>query len=327
MAERSAISTVAQIGVETTSGTAVAADKLLAALMIAPSIKSEVDEIGPQGYIFDTALALNREWCEADLSGYPTYEELTYLLSSLILATTSSASGTTGHKWTFAPTSTGGDTVKTYTVESGSASRAGKFAYGLVDSLTLKWGRSGGVDLKGKMIGQRYTDGITMTASPTAVALTPITPGEIDIYLDTTYGGLGGTKLTKVRQAEWTFDGRWSPAWYLNTASTSFGGHTEIKPKSSLKIKATADSTSMGWLTNLRAGDTLFARIQGTGPQIGAGPAVNSLKADMALQVHNVGKFEDDGGLYAIEWDFGVVHNAGWGKALSIELINSLSTL
>lgn len=327
MAERSAISTVSQIGVETTSGTAVAANKLLTSLVVEPTIETEFDEIAPQGYIFNTANSLNREWSAASYKGYPTYEELTYVLSGLVLATTPSVTGTTGQKWTFAPTSTGGDTVKTFTIESGSASRAGKFAYGMFNSMSLKWGRSSTPEVSGDIFGQRYSDGITLTATPTALGPTPITPGSINIYLDTTSGGLGGTQLTKVREAELTLDGRWSPVWYLNTTNTSFGGHAETKPKGTLKIKAAADSTSMAWLTTLRAGTTLFARVQATGPQIGAGPATCSLKADMAVQVLDVGKFEDDDGLYAIEWTFGIVHDATWTKALTIELINSLSAL
>jgi len=40
-----------------------------------------------------------------------------------------------------------------------------------------------------------------------------------------------------------------------------------------------------------------------------------------------VGKFADEDGLYAIEWTFSVVHNATWGKAMSIEVINSIASL
>lgn len=327
MAERSAVSTVSQIGVETTSGTAVAANKLLTSLMVEPTIETEVDDIAPQGYIFSTALALNREWSAAKYSGYPSYEELTYVLAGLVLSTTPSVSGTTGQKWTFAPTSTGGDTVKTYTIESGSAARAGKFAYSMFNSLNLKWGRTSEPSLSGNIFAQRYSDGITLTSTPTALGPTPITPGSINLYLDTTSAGLGGTQLTKVREAELTLDGRWAPVWYLNSSNTSFAGHAEKKPTGTLKVLAAADSTAMGWLTTLRAGSTLFGRIQATGPQIGAGPAVNSLKADLALQVLKVGEFKDDDGLFAIEWTFGIVHDATWGKALTIELINSLSAL
>src|SRR6476469_9047878 len=105
MADRALVFEGNQIGLESTYGTQVAADKKLTAMNIALSPAAEVDVYGPMGQKFDTLSILNREWATADISGKPTFTEIVYPLSSVLTtaALTTPATGVTARLWTFTP--------------------------------------------------------------------------------------------------------------------------------------------------------------------------------------------------------------------------------
>ena len=125
---------------------------------------------------------------------------------------------TAAYKWTFTPAQSAEDTIKTFTVEQGSSVRAGRFAYGLVTQLGVKFDRSG-VAVTGAMLGHAYEDGVTMTGTPAAIAVQPIQPTEVSVYMDTTGASIGTTKLTRVLRAEFEIGDRYSPLWTLNSAA------------------------------------------------------------------------------------------------------------
>lgn len=326
MAERSTISQVVQIGVETVPGTPVAAARRLQALSIEPSVSADVDVFRPQGQKFAALSSLGKEWVEADLSGRATYDEIVYPLSSVLTAATPVTTGT-GQRWTFSPSSTAEDSPRTFTVEHGSAFRADRFAYGLVNEFSMNFSRDS-VELGGSMIGRALVDAIVLTAAPTAVPLVPILPTQIDVFMDNTYAGLGTTKLGRLLSAEFSLGSRYGPLWVLDSANPGFVAHVETEPDATLDLVAEADAQAMGLaLGAMRDGSTRFIRIRATGPVIGAGPTAYSFSLDVAAKVESPGDFSDEDGVYAIGPSLRIVHDAGWGKALSVEVVNSLATL
>lgn len=327
MAERTTVTQTLQIGVETTPGTGVAAGKSLPSITIDPAIKANIDKFRPTGNKFQTIHALGKEWVEAKIGGEPTYSELHYLLASLLQYTAPVQQGaTTAYLWAHGPSSTGEDTVKTYTVEQGSSLRAHKFTYGLVSELSMSGDRDK-LELSGMMLGQALTDGITMTGTPAALEQIPILPKELDVYLDTTSGGLGTTKLTRLLRWGVDIKSRFGPLWVVNSANASWVTHVETPVDAQVKLLVEANSDGMGLLTPLRDGSTRFVRIEGTSGQ-NAGTAIPySLTMDFALQVADVSEFRDEDGVYAIEYTFDVVHDGTWGKALTASTINKATAL
>lgn len=326
MSERTTITQVTQIGVEATPGTAVAATKRLGATSIEPSIQAEIQTFRPAGVKFNTIATLGKEWTEASISGPATYTDLTYLLAGALNYADPAQQGvTTAYLWTFTPSHTVEDTVKTFTVERGSAARAGKFSYGTVSELGLSFSRES-VDVSGSMLGQQYQDGITMTAAPTAVALQPVLPTEVSVYLDSSAANLGNTKLTRAFTAEWKIGNRFGPLWPLNASVNSFATTIETAPEATLALMVEADSAGMGPLTAMRAGTKQFIRIEAVGPII-ASTYPWKLTLDMCGLVSEVGEFSDEDGVYAVQWTFAAAYDSTWTKALSVALQNNLSSL
>lgn len=326
MPERATLNQVTQIGVESTPGTGVAAGKRLQALSIMPGIKADVSRFRPAGSKFNTVAALSKEWIEAKVAGPGCYNHLAYLLSGILsYAAPVKQGATTAYLWTFTPAQSAEDTIKTFTVEQGSSVRAGKFTYGLLTQLGLRFDRDG-IEVNGSMLGQAYQDGITMTGTPTAIAVQQMQPTEISVYMDTTGAAIGSTLLTRALRAEVEIGERYSPLWALNAAVDGFAAHVETAPTATLKLLVEADAAGMGPLTAMRAGDKRFIRIEAAGPLADTGYDYG-MDMDVCGVVSDVGEFSDEDGVYGIEWTFEVAYDATWAKAMTVGLTNVLSAL
>jgi hypothetical protein len=216
--------------------------------------------------------------------------------------------------------------VKTLTVEQGSAERAHRFASGLFNSLSLKFDRDK-VELSGSMIGQAIEDGVTMNASPTAVALLPVMPKHVSIYLADTQAGLAGaTALTRVVSCEWSLSDRFGMIWPLNAAKPSWDGYVEKEPKLAISLLMEADAEGMDLLNHMRDGSTKWLRIKCEGDTIET-TIKNTLQIDQPFKVSDAKDFTDSDGLFAIGWDGVGVFDGTWAKPMSVTVTNSLTAL
>lgn len=313
-----------QIGPESTPGTAVAATKKLLGISINPGIKAEVNTFRPSGNKYATVAALGKEWMEAGISSdAPTYDELAYLLASLVgdPVITTPLGATKARQHVFTPNADEEDDVITYTVEFGDANRGARFPYGLVTGLTLDVSRSRN-SLSGSMIGQRYKDDVTLTtASVTSLPLVPILPSDCSIYLADTQAGLAGaTALKNPFSGSWSLTGRHNPKWVLNRSNTSFKEHVEVAPELRANLLLEVDDEGMGLLTQLRSGATKWLRLEWIGQEIETNHN-HSLQIDMACKVSSVEDFSDQDGIYAVGWEMTGAHDATWGKPFEITIV------
>lgn len=327
MAERASVFQTVQIGVESAPGTEVNATKKLPAVMFEVGVEADIKTYRGAGYKYASVAALNKEWVSASISGPATYNELPYLLSSVLdTATLVDNTGTTGQAtWTFSPDPAAADAPKTFTIEQGGGGRAHQFTGALVTGLGVKFDRDG-VEIDGSVLGKALEDGITMTAAPTEIPLIPLTAPQVQVYLDNTWATLGTTALTRVLSAEWNISDRYGPVWAL-TGTTDYAATVETVPSLELKMMIEADAAGMALLTAMRAGTTKFLRIEATGATISAGPAKYKATFDTAVKVTDVEAFSDEDGVYAIEWTFGGFLDTTSGKATEVKLINTLGAL
>lgn len=326
MAEIASIFQIVNIGVETTSGTPVSANKRLSALMIEPQIKTEHNKYRGSGYKFPSISSMSKEWVEADLSGPVTYTELVYLLSSVMGTATSITAGTTDQTWVFDMDIDGADTPKTYTVEWGDATRALEFAYGLVRDLTLSFSRES-AELSGTMLGYAISDGITLTSSPTAIALLPAHPTELSVkFADAQASLTAASVLTRVVSMEWALTDRYNPAYFINS-STSWTAAIEGEPKLAVKVKMEKDAAGMGLITQMRTGATKFIRIAGISTTMVTGAIPYSFQIDTACKVISEPTFSDEDGIACIEWEMEGFIDSTWGRTTQATVVNNLSSL
>lgn len=168
----------------------------------------------------------------------------------------------------------------------------------------------------------------TVGVTPTELDLVPVLPTQIDVSLSTAQSTLGAaTPLSRVLSADWNISDRFGPLFPLrSTNGTGFATTIETEPNLEAKLKMEADSEGMALLTTLRAGSTTFLRILATGATI-ASIYTYQIQIDTALKVTDVSEFSDEDGVYAIEWTMVGAHDATWGKAVQVDVINTLTGL
>lgn len=333
--ERTSINQRVQIGAESTSalGTIVAASKQIECFDWVFGINGDIIPYGATGHKYDTIQEENTEWVDLTVSGPLDYNGLVYLLAGAMgsVAPASHGGSTTAKDWIFTPPIVGSIVPQTYTLEQGDAVRAHRTAYSLFNAFGYSVTRKA-VTLSGvKGITQPIADGITLTTTPTAIALAPVFGKQVNVYLDPTSGALGTTQLLKVLQVDFMMDGIYGPFWPLNRANVGFTAHVDLKPKATVKLKLEADVTGMALLANLQVGSTVYLRVQALGSVAIAtdGPSTvyNTMTHDMAIKVGKPTAFSDDSGIFAIEWDCLIVEDATWGKAHTLTMTNLLAAL
>lgn len=329
MPERSTVLQFVQIAAETTPGTTPGTGfRKLQSLRfeVQPEGDFQIHRGAP--YKFPSLAILNKELSSVRIPDSPaTYNELPYLLASVLktVAPTVPPGATDARLWTFDPSSTAGDTPRTFSIEQGDAVRAHRVAYALLHELSLKFSRES-VTIAATGFARPLQDGITLTSGASEVPLVPIMPHTLDGYLDSTHTGLGTTKLLRLFSGELTVRSRWQAVWTVNSAEQSFAAHYETEPEARLSMMLEADAQGMAHLDQARGGATTFFRLRAIGPQIESGHN-HELTIDLALKISKLGTLQDEDGLFVCNVECVVVHDAAWGRALQATVKNTLTGL
>lgn len=329
MPERASVFNAVQIGRETTPGTAPVsgANRLLASMDLLPTPNIGVDIYRPNGIKYPTVAVAGKDLTLYQLSGKPTYTEIVYPLSSLLGAATITGPNADGaYTWTWNPSSTGADSFVSYQLQRGSSVGAEQSLFTIFSQLGLSFDRDR-ADLSGAAFGLAQSTGVTLTAAPTSLALVPISPKDLSLFVDTTSAGLGTTRMTRLLRGNWQFgQSKYNPLWAVDQTQASFAAIVESTPGAQFSALFEADTTGLGFLANVRAGDTRFVRIRANGPLI-AGASSYTFTIDMAAKFGTPSQYRDEQGVYAIEYPWNLMHDPGWTRAMQVTLITTVSAL
>jgi hypothetical protein len=303
MPELATVAQTVQIGKETTPGTGVAAGKRLQYVGFDLDPQIDTVEFRPMGSKAISTVLPTKDFTNFSINGVGSYSELPYVLSSLLKDVTPSTVDTTGKSWLYEPAFLTEDTKARYTIEQGSATRAGKATYGMVTSAEITFNRSEGVSITGSGVAQQYQDNIALTGSPTLIEEAPILPTHLNVYVNSSFATIGTTKLTRDFNAVWRCGDTVSPVWPLNSANASYASDVELAPTTQMELTAEADTAGMAFLTNVRAGSTTYIRIEALSTVLaGAATAFYKVWIDFAGKVASVGGFDDSDGVKVVNW-------------------------
>lgn len=312
-----------QIGVESTPGTAVPANKKLLSVSMVPSPQVETQPFKAMGNKYASFASLNKEWSSINIDGVPTYNEIVYLLSGLLhYAAPAQQGATAAYKWTFVSNTSAADVGKSFTIEQGDAAQAWSVAGVKISGLTFVFGRNG-ITVNGNGVGEQFTTGVTLTANPTALGPVPILPSQLKFYMADTQAGLAGaTALTASFSMEWSLTDKFGLAWPVGQDPEPVEG----EPNASGKLSIATDATGMGLIATLRAASTKWFRIEAIGALI-ATPYTHKLTIDFPAQIESVGDPTNLDNVYTIDFGLLPIHDATWGKSVNIEVTTNLSAL
>ncbi|HEU4752063.1 MAG TPA: phage tail tube protein [Armatimonadota bacterium] len=306
-----------QVGVETTPGTAVAANKQFSSLSIMPKPMVPVTQHRPQGSKYATAATVGKEHTEARFEGPINYEDLAYILASLLAASAYVS------PFTFTSALAGPDSIKTLSIEAGSNVRAEKFAYGVVSDLELKFTQQDAT-LSGQMFGRALTEGATLTASPTVLNNIVVNPKDVSVWVGDTVAGLA--EVTKFLEASVSLKGKLKPAFFFDSSQTSFTEPVELAPQLSAQVILEHNSVAAGYMADLRSAKQKFLRIKALGPVIGAGPDQYTLQITMPFRFLENDRADSDD-IWASTYNLGPDFETGLGSPIEIALTNGLAGL
>ena len=338
MGENAYVFQKAQIGVESTPGTAVAATKRFQGTSIDDEMQVTSQDFTPEGSKYVTIVAEQKEWSQLAVKGYPGFGDMTYLLSSLMSTATSTtqfmdgATPTGVYKWVFDTDPNNPDNPKTYTIEKGSSVRAHRYANCIMREFGLKFTRSA-ADVTGQFLGTRIEDGVSLTGGVTPIELSPMLASGYDFFIDPTSAALGTTKIGRLFSGDFKVGARYGPVWPVDSAQTSFAATVETKPTATYTAIVAADTAGLAYINTMRNSGTVFARVRNIGQTLySAGtyastPLMQQFTLDFAIKIQNFTRFSDQEGVYAVEIEFMIVNDGGWGKAFHSEIQNQTASL
>ncbi|HET8908105.1 MAG TPA: hypothetical protein VFN11_14195, partial [Ktedonobacterales bacterium] len=225
------------------------------------------------GRQYPSASAVLTEESAGKIAGPGDFAELVYPMSSLwgSGAPALHSGATTAYDWIWTPSLTASyaNAAKTFTVQQGDTIDAEQYAFLVFHGLNYSINRKQEVTIGGDFMAQTFTDGITMTASPTAVQQSPMVGAQFNLYLDTTSTGLGVTQLLDVMKMEYKASGYYDGYWPVNRANQSYGNIVDKEKKHEVLLTVQANPTGVGFKANyLETGQRAYLRVNGTGPMI-----------------------------------------------------------
>lgn len=208
-----------QIGLETTRGTAVAADKILnGTLRVIPSItrhrpQDERGSLAEYKRSVDIAKSSTLRW-----EGDATYERIIDFLSmGLVGSITPTSPGLgTVQRWTFTPSLTFGNDQDSYTFEYGDDTQVWEVAFVQMSNMELAIALDQVVTIRADLYGH-MADKTTFTGSLTEDTLHEIIANDGKVYIDDSWANLGTTqKASLVAGATLRFPTGLTPVKYLD---------------------------------------------------------------------------------------------------------------
>jgi hypothetical protein len=333
MAIRSSVNQVIQLGVETTPGSPVAASKLLQAFTWTLGAKPTTKQFRGTGRQYPSASAELMEYSSGKIAGPGDFNQLLYPISSVLGKTSPVAHGAsaTAKDWIWTPGLTGSyaANAQTYTLQNGDSNDAEQYPFAVFTGFNYSFTRKQEVTIGGDLLAQTFTDSVSLTASPTEVAQSPMTGAQANVYLDSTSAGLGTTLISNLLKADFTASDYYEPFWPVNRANASFTNIVDKEKKNELKLLVEANSTNIGLRGSyLQTGTRCYVRVDVQGPVIDQTNSINAeLKHDMACFVTSMAEFSDSDGVYAVEYTLAVAEDTSWGNAQKLTLTNLITAL
>jgi hypothetical protein len=270
---RASVNQQIQIGKETTPGTPVSASKLLDAFTWTFGGKPTTKQFRGTGRQYPSASALLTEMSGGKISGPLDYAQSVYPVSSLFgAATITSHAGTTTVKdWKWTPPLTGSYAANaiTYTLQQGDNIDAEQYAFAVFTGWGYSFTRKQEAQISGDWMSQTFTDGITLTSSPTAVVQEPAVGANFNLYLDATSANIGTTQLTDPLKCDFAASDYYDGYWPINRANSSYTGIVDKEKKNELKFTLQANSTGIAIRGSyLEIGALAYVRVNGQGQLI-----------------------------------------------------------
>lgn len=167
-----------------------------------------------------------------------------------------------------------------------------------------------------------------MNGAATPIGLVPILGSDISVYAADTFAGLdAASRVSRFFNVAWKLNNRYGPIWELNDSIESYADIVETDPTSDISVRVGANDANMAYLESLRAGDTVFWRIEATSKRLIETGFPFRVQLDMAVKLKSISPMSDEDGLVALDFGGDLAEDGTWGYATQLIVDNDLTTL
>jgi hypothetical protein len=290
----------AQLGVETTVGSAVPATRRLASGTLTIADKRETEKITPSGEYWTSLVYQKHEHTEGSFEGTPCYRDLRTLLAlALGEPETIELDEGAAYEHTFTLQSA----RPTVTIEYGDELHGSRATGVFASSLELEWSAgSGDSKISMDLVGGPLEDYVTLTEDAEAVQPLPIIAETVRVYVDSHPESIGTTQLTETLGVKVQLGDIAALVRYLGAPP----GRVNTRPSATVELVAEATTRAR----ELRATEQVrYVRIEATGVELPGATVPASLTIDLAAQTADHSRGEEDA-VYAVTANLEVVKPA-----------------
>lgn len=234
------------LGVESSPGTPVVGTKqMLSFGFERPKPMGEGQKLTPQGYkVPTTVVPVGRRWAEGGINGVLDFNEITYVLASLLNYQAPTTEGINGKHWVFSPLAAAVETRKYYTLEHGNNQHAVQVPYTFFNSLKIDMSPLA-QSISGNYMGAALVDDITQATSPTILTQQVVPPQNFAVAIGSTRAALIGTQQVETATAAGSITGSGNATVVVTAA-----GMTN-SPKT-VSVAVTNGDTAATWAGKVR---------------------------------------------------------------------------
>lgn len=291
----------AQIGLESSAGTAVAATAIYRGLAVIDDQSKPVFPVEDVGYLSGTNRAyIPKTVVNVNMPDHEaTFEQIGYILSAGVedVVTGTSNGGTTnGYIYTYTFPTTAAKTLKSYTIEAGDNTQAEEVEYAQVRSFNLTGAAGEAVKLSADWFGRNRTKTTFTSLSLTDVE--EILFQNAKLYIDAAGGTIGATQATNTFLGfDLSVKTGVVPVW-TGDGSKAFSFSKTVMPEILLKVTFEHDAVAVARKDDFAAGTERLVSIVITGSALtGTGGTYTTklLRINMAAKVDSIEPMGEDG--------------------------------
>ena len=324
---RNSINRVIQIGVESTKGVAVAANRLLTATSFDLNVSAESKIIETQGIKHAADVLVSKVFGTGSFEGPLSYTEFLYLLAMMYGTGTKTTPGgaTDAREWAITPNARGADDYKTFTIQEGDVEAASVMSYVAATDLELEFGEPD-VNVKGSVLGRTPVTG-SLTSSPTTVTKQLVTARHLDVYVGSSLATLfqAGQKVTDALKESFKISKTKKERFVHNTDFQSFKELVELRPDIEFMFSTEHNAQSRALYDACLGSAFRYVGLKATGPLIESGQNY-TIELSMACKIVT-DKREDIDGVWGYGFKCTPIYDETLGSSHKWRLVNNIDTL
>jgi hypothetical protein len=319
-----------QMGVETTSGTAVPATTIWRGkgafedLTEVQFVDERVGYLPPvkRSYIASVAGQLSLEEIEA------TFEQLPYLLEAGVQSVTATADTGSGYIYSYVFPTTAVNTIKTYTIEHGDDQQAEEMAYCFVSDFRLTGAYKEALKMEATFVGRQLGTS-TFTTSLALPVVEEILFQKATLYIDDEDGTIGGTPVACTLISAALDANTGLKPYFCASGQLYFHSEESIGPEVSLDLRLKHNASAVAEKADWRSETARQVRLkfEGSALQTAGVYTYKTLIVDLAGTWKTFSALEDDDGNTVVTGSLRGEYNPTAALFCEVLVVNELTAL